>query len=235
MTTTMKIHYLQHVPFEGLGSIEVWAKRARHRISVTRFYAGDQLPALKDIDWLIVMGGPMNIYEDDRCPWLKQEKAFINSSIEKGKVILGICLGAQLIADAMGAKVYPNTHKEIGWFPVEPAKDLHKAPIGAFLSKPLNVFHWHGDTFDLPRGTELLASSQACRNQGFLMDNRIIGLQFHMEVTPDSAQNLIYNCRDELRQETFIQTADEMLANRRPFDIANQAMHRLLDDIEKHN
>jgi GMP synthase (glutamine-hydrolysing) len=140
-----------------------------------------------------------------------------------------------LIADVLGAKVYPNAHKEIGWYPVQPAKGINSSPIGGFLSKPLNVFHWHGDTFELPRFTMPLASSQACRNQGFLMDSRVIGLQFHMEVTPLGAQKLIQNCGEELTSEPFIQTPEEMLGDRRRFDLANQAMCTLLNDLETHN
>jgi GMP synthase-like glutamine amidotransferase len=116
-----------------------------------------------------------------------------------------------------------------------PAEDIPKDLIASFGSHPFDVFHWHGDTFDVPHGARLLASSQACRNQGFILDNRIIGLQFHMEVTPASAQNLIRHCKGELVVDTFIQTPEEMLADSRRFATANQAMHRLLEAIEAHH
>ena len=105
----MKIHYFQHVPFEGLGNIEDWIKSKGHTLSSTHFFKNDTLPQLSEIDWLIVMGGPMNVYEENLYPWLAAEKKFIAKAINEGLRVLGICLGAQLIAAALGAKVYPNT------------------------------------------------------------------------------------------------------------------------------
>ena len=115
----MNIHYLQHVPFEDLGSIKNWAKIRGHRVTATRFYRAEPLPFLDELDWLIIMGGPMNIYEEDKYPWLGHEKRFIEEVIKTDKVVLGICLGAQLIADVLGVRIYENIHKEIGWFPIQ--------------------------------------------------------------------------------------------------------------------
>src|SRR2546428_2396131 len=115
----MNIHYFQHVPFEGLGCIEDWANRKSHVLSSTRFFEKHTLSDLKTIDWLIVMGGPMGVYDESEYLWLKEEKEFIKKAIDANKVVIGICLGSQLIAEVLGAKVYKNKFTEIGWFPVE--------------------------------------------------------------------------------------------------------------------
>ena len=114
----MRAHYLQHVEFEGLGSIEPWLKAAGYEITNTRLFESAKLPDLKKIDLLIVMGGPMSVNDEDDFPWLVSEKKFIREAINSGKPVLGICLGAQLIASATGARVYRNPIKEIGWFPI---------------------------------------------------------------------------------------------------------------------
>ncbi|MCG8378009.1 MAG: type 1 glutamine amidotransferase, partial [Proteobacteria bacterium] len=112
----MNIHFLQHVPFEGLGSIENYINEKSHHLSCSRLYLDQELPSVNDLDWLFVMGGPMGIYDEDQYPWLDREKKFIKQCIDSGKIVLGFCLGAQLIADVLGAKVYKNQYREIGWF-----------------------------------------------------------------------------------------------------------------------
>ena len=224
----MKLHYFQHVPFEGLGSIENWASQKGARISLTRFFADDPLPEIEEIDWLLVMGGPMNIYEHDKYPWLNKEKRFIKTAVESGKMVLGICLGAQLIADVLGAKIYANQHKEIGWFPIQ----VNKAPGNIWselFAQELSVMHWHGDTFDLPEGAARIATSQVCLNQGFIYNNRVLGLQFHLESTRESLEALIDHCQDELVEAPYIQTREEMLADESRFVRINTIMAELLD------
>jgi GMP synthase-like glutamine amidotransferase len=223
----MNIHYFQHVPFEGPGTIAEWVERHGHKATVTRFFSDDEPPDLNSIDWLIVMGGPMGIHEHDKYPWLVGEKTYIRQAIEAGKVVLGICLGAQLIADVLGARVVPKRHKEIGWFPVQ----LTSERLMDCLADGLNVFHWHGDTFELPPGAERIASSEACINQGFLFSDRVVALQFHLETTPESAAALIANCGDELVDAPWIQKADEMLGDAQRFHSINQAMACLLDHL----
>lgn len=225
----MRIHYFQHVPFEGLGCIEPWALENGHQISVTRFYLGELPPAVEELDWLIVMGGPMNIYEEAEYPWLAQEKQCIGEAIRKGKVVLGICLGAQLIADALGAKVTRNTYKEIGWFSIEMTAGA--SPLFDFLPpKPL-TFHWHGDTFELPPGAVHVARSEACENQAFIYDGRVIGLQFHLEFTPQSLKAILPNCANELVDGKYIQTAEAMHRPAADFAAMNVAMRELLDRL----
>lgn len=228
----MRIHHLQHVPFEGLGSIESVLREKGHQLSATHLYAGQPLPSVTDIDWLIVMGGPMGVHDEESYPWLKMEKQFIRQVIESGKIVLGICLGAQLIAAALGAKVYRNQHREIGWFKISRALEAADSILATALPDRVEAFHWHGDSFDIPAGAKRLAASEACRNQGFILEDRIVGLQFHLETTLQSAAALIANCKAELDGSRYVQTATEMLADNRKFATINQVMLSVLDMLE---
>lgn len=224
----MNIHYLQHVPFEGLGSIEAWARQNGHTLNATRFYRGEPLPAVETVDMLVIMGGPMNIYEEARYPWFADEKRFIEQIIVAGRRVLGICLGAQLIADVLGAKVYANHDKEIGWFPVKTTEAASLSKLFSVFPRQLDVFHWHGDTFDMPTGAVHVARSAGCAHQAFVYDERVVGLQFHLETTPSSAWQIIAHSEEELVEGRYIQTPQAMLANARRFGTINHAMHELL-------
>ena len=155
----MNIHYLQHVPFEGLGSMEAALIAGGHQLSSTHLYKNQRLPSLKNIDWLIVMGGPMGIHDEAEYPWLLPEKKFIQQAIESGKTVLGVCLGAQLIAAALGAKIYKNSHKEIGWFKINRNPQAETTILATAIPPQAEVFHWHGDTFDLPDDSLTIAES----------------------------------------------------------------------------
>lgn len=227
----MNIHYFQHVPFEGLGSIEDWVRRGANALGTTRFYRGEPLPPVEDVDLLVVMGGPMNIHEEANYPWLVQEKRFIERAIVAGKRVLGVCLGAQLVADVLGARVYANTDKEIGWFPVETTAAASASGLFGTFPARLDAFHWHGDTFDIPAGALHVARSAGCAHQAFVYDERVVGLQFHLETTPASAQQLIALCADEIVAGRYIQTPQKMLADARRFDAINRAMQGLLDRL----
>ena len=206
----MKAHYLQHVPFEGLGSIETWLQSMHADVSVTRFFEEPALPDPGDVDLLVVMGGPMSVNDETGYPWLVPEKEFIRNAIEENRAVIGICLGAQLIACAMGAAVYPNREKEIGWFPVT-AEPVSGADDRFSFPRELLVFHWHGETFDLPEGATWLARSYACENQAFQLGRRVIGMQFHLETTPDAARDIVHHCRDELQPSRYVQSGAEIL------------------------
>ena len=223
----MRIHYLQHVAFEGLGSIAEWAREQGASIGCSRLFADEPLPGLQEFDWLLVMGGPMNIYEEELYPWLRQEKALLKEAIAAGKIVLGVCLGAQLIADTLGAKVTRNRHREIGWFPLHA---IHPTMAGIIPAQAL-VMHWHGDTFTLPPDAEPLAASEACPNQGFIYQGRVFGLQFHLESTPESLASLIAYSGDELATAPYIQTPAEMLAHADRFTAINRMMAALLDHL----
>ena len=228
----MKIHYFQHVPFEGLGCIGEWATAKGHDIGVTKFYEDGATPTHNEIDWLVVMGGPMNIYEEAEYPWLAREKQFIREAIKGGKVVIGICLGAQLIADVLGGPVTRNAHKEIGWFPIELTEAGQNSELFGFLPPSFTVLHWHGDTFALPPGAVRIARSEACENQAFVYEGRVVGLQFHIEFTRQSLDAIIPNCADELVEGKYIQSAAEMLRQTdEGFWEINAAMRELLDRL----
>lgn len=205
----MRVHYLQHVPFEGLGYIEPWLHAQGHHITGTRFFVSPTLPQVHDLDLLIIMGGPMSA-NDEEPLWLRPEKLFIRRCIESGKAVLGICLGAQLIASALGARVYRNREKEIGWLPVEGVPSHGRS---LFRFPPVfTAFHWHGDTFDLPPGAVQLARSEACENQAFQLGRSVIGLQFHLEMTPASTREIVAHCRAELSPARYVQSEAAILA-----------------------
>ena len=231
----MKIHYLQHVPFEGLGSIESALKEGGHSISVTRLFSDDPLPDISAFDWLIVMGGPMGIKDEDEYSWLRTEKEFIKKTIQTGKVVLGICLGAQLIAEVLGAKVYKNKYREIGWFDIKLNPDLNQTLLKGIFPEKCEVFHWHGDTFEIPDKAIPICSSEATPNQGFIFDNRVVALQFHLETTPDSANALIENCRNELDGSKYVQSEYEIISDVQKFNSINILMSNVIKSIEKSN
>lgn len=223
----MHAHYFQHVPFEGLGCMEAWLQEAGYEISVTRWYAGERAPDPVEIDLLIAMGGPMSVNDEASFPWLREEKDFIRRWVEADRSLLGVCLGAQLIASALGARVYPNPVKEIGWFPVTAVN-----PVGgtAFrFPSEQRVFHWHGETFDLPAGAIHLARSAGCEHQAFQVGRRVIGLQFHLETTPGTAAALIANCRNELVPDRYVQDETMLLDEpQESYRAINALMARLL-------
>jgi GMP synthase-like glutamine amidotransferase len=224
----MHIHYIQHVAFEGLGSIEPWAQQNAHFLTGTRPYLNEIFPPIEGIDLLIVMGGPMNIYEESQYPWLVAEKRFLDKAISKGRSVLGICLGAQLLASVLGARVYAGKNKEIGWFPVETTETASTSPLFSAFPHCLEAFHWHGDTFDIPQGAKHVARSAGCENQAFVYDERIVGLQFHLETTLASALQLIANCGGEIVPGHYIQDARIITGNSLRFDTINAVMHELL-------
>jgi GMP synthase (glutamine-hydrolysing) len=227
-----KLHYFQHVPYENLGIIEDWALNNGFEISSTQFYRDPVISMPDQIDWLIVMGGPMGVYDDVTCPWLPSEKQAILQAVEDGKVVLGICLGAQLIADVLGAGVRPNAYKEIGWYPVFLHSGILDHPVAGVLAPQWEAFHWHADTFDIPDGARLIASSRACRSQGFIYRDRVLGLQFHLEVTRSGAAALIDNCADDLKGDEFVSTPDKMLIADLHFEASHQLMTRLLEYLD---
>ena len=225
----MRIHHLQHVPFEGLGSMETFLTARHYNLSSTHLYNKEAFPSVNEIDVLIVMGGPMGIYDEDIYPWLEAEKHFIKAVIDAGKTVLGVCLGAQLIADVLGAKVYKGKHREIGWFDIKRSLEAENTRLSKVIPEKTPVFHWHGDTFDIPEGAVGLAASEACENQGFIYDDRVVALQFHLETTPESAATLIEYCGDELDGSQYVQAADEILSQSDKFIHINKIMASLLD------
>lgn len=229
----LRIHYFQHVPFEGLGSIEGWCSENRHTLSSTQFYENQELPDLQELDWLIIMGGPMGVNDEKKFSWLASEKEFIKKAIEANKTVIGICLGAQLIAQITRANVYKNKEKEIGWFLLELTSEATKHLLFSGLKNPITVFHWHADTFDLPENSIRLAFSEACGNLGFLFKNKVLGLQFHLETTKESLKEMIENEKAELRKEKYIQAENDIVSQKDFFDDNRQFLFALLERLAK--
>lgn len=230
----LRIHYIQHVRFEGLGSIEPWAMARGHQLSVTRTFARDPFPSPEDYDWLIVMGGPMGAYDEDKHVWMAEEKSTIRAAIDAGKCVLGICLGSQLIADVLGARVYPGPEKEIGWLPITKSESGRAHPLFAAMPDPFTVFHWHGDTFDLPAGATLLASSAGTRHQAFIYGDRVVGLQFHLENSAETIAGMVEHGADELdTSHRYVQSADAIRAGLSHCEANVRVLEALLLQMEK--
>jgi GMP synthase-like glutamine amidotransferase len=219
------------VPFEEAANIATWAREHRHAVTRTRLDEGEPLPDVGEIGLLAVMGGPMNVYQYRDYPWLRQEKAFLERAAAAGLPILGVCLGAQLLADVLGAKVVQNLHVEIGWFPVRLTPEARDSHLFKGLPSEFTAFHWHGDTFDTPPGTARLAESDACANQAFQYAGRVVGLQFHLEYTPDSIHAMLAHCGNELKTAPFIQTPDQILAGFERIGQTRKLLFALLDSM----
>ena len=228
----MKIHYIQHASFEHLGSMEAVLRERGHELSATHIYAGEVLPPLDTFDWLIIMGGPMNIYHEEAHPWLRAEKVFIKSAIDVGKTVLGICLGAQLIADVLGAKVNKHTHTEIGWHEISRTGLAQETCLATAIPQSIHVFQWHEDMFEIPESALALARSKACNNQGFIFQDRVLALQFHLEMTQELAENFIGNFSGDLDGSHYVQSACQMILDNQKFIDNEEMMREILGCME---
>ena len=225
----MHVHWLQHAEHEDLGCIAPWLAAQGHSSSCTRLQRGEALPALGDFDWLIVLGGPMNIYQHEQYPWLVAEKVFIAEALLAGKKMLGICLGAQLMADVMGGKTGPNGQPEIGWHPVRLSPQGEAAPAFAGFDAVFDAFHWHSDRFEIPPGCQSLMHSEACGHQAFALGTQLVGIQFHLEVTAANLREWFALERPE--PATYVQSSEEVLSAIERFSRSNALMYRLLENL----
>ncbi|HSI10585.1 MAG TPA: type 1 glutamine amidotransferase [Chthoniobacter sp.] len=224
----MRIHSLEHQPEEGPAKIADWAAARGHTLSRTALYAAEPPPALETFDLLVIMGGGMNIYQHRDHPWLVEEKAFLRRAIDAGKPILGICLGAQLLADVLGGKVYQNPEKEIGWFPVT---FTDRSGLFAGFPETMNVMHWHGDTFDLPPGACLIGSSEGCPRQAFVWGDRVVGLQFHLEMGAVNVADLATVAAEDLTPGRFVQSSAQLTETPADLPVAHSSLFTLLDAL----
>jgi GMP synthase (glutamine-hydrolysing) len=229
---TLRVHCFQHVDFEDLGCIRMWCDDKGYPVTYTRFFHDPAIPHTEAYDLLIVMGGPMGVNEESNYPWLVYEKLAIKEAIACRKIVLGICLGSQLIAQALGARVFKNAEKEIGWYDLYLTE--HSKESGLFGKTPapaFTVFHWHGDTFEMPEEAIHLAYSEACINQAFLYKGHVLGLQFHIEVTEDNVKTMLKNGKHELGEGRYIQHAREILNQKQFTGSNNRIMFHLLDTL----
>lgn len=226
----MRIHILQHELFEEPGYILQWAQERHFEVSITRFHMLESLPDHSAYDMLVIMGGPMSVHDEDKYLWLSGEKEFIRQAIAANKKIVGVCLGSQLLAQVMGSRVYRNRWKEIGFYDVFRTDTVH--PVLEGLPSQFTAFHWHGDTYDLPPGCVLLYRSEACENQAYIWQNRVLGLQFHLEVTPELLHLFLDNADEELQENSpFIQSAAEMLKKKHILPEINGILGRMIDNF----
>lgn len=224
----LNIHIIQHAIFEGPGIIKKWALEQGHMLSYTHIYDNEILPEPDSIDFLVVMGGPMSVYDTLKYPWIEPEIKFINQCIDRKMPVLGICLGAQFLAKALGAKVYKGPEKEIGWFPIK----FHQK-IDEIFPQELNVFHWHGDTFDIPEKALPLASSSVVPNQGFVYNQHVFALQFHLEVQENSVVEMLKNCASDLTKGSYVQTEGEILSEKTYYALNASVMKQILNYLWK--
>jgi len=232
----MQVHYFQHVSNEDPGSILDWAASRGHSVSGTRFDMGETPPSPLEFDLLVVMGGPMSVHDEKAYPWLEEEKRLIAEAIRDRCLILGICLGAQLVAEVLGGNVRKNPQPEIGWFPVRLTEPFRQSPCFSGLPREMTVLHWHGETFDLPSGAVPLARSEACENQAFAFDNHVVGLQFHFEMKRAGLEALVEENRADLTGEGFVQTPERLLSEPdATFAHTSSQLSELLDHFVRAN
>lgn len=221
----MEVYIFQHVEFEGPGAILPYLESKGHKIHLVRLFAGDRIPHEDEVDFAIMMGGSMSVLDEAEHPYFVREKELCRDMVQLGKPILGICLGAQMIASAFGAAIRRNPQKEIGWFPVI-WNDGH--------AEPINAFHWHGETFDIPKQAVALAHSEACKNQAFRLGSAL-ALQFHLEATEQTMESMLENGADEIEAsldcgEKFVQNPNKIkIAGKDFFEKSNAALHKILD------
>lgn len=220
----MQVLAFQHESFEGLGAMAPWFAARKIDVRMVPQFLPPQasLPAPERVDFLIVLGGPMGVHDTAQYPWLIEEKAYIRQYLNLGKPALGICLGAQLIAEQLGAGVQKNPELEIGWWPITWQPAAHRIWPQAVGSE--TVFHWHGDTFALPKQAELLATSIACGHQGFVYQSNVVGLQFHLEMTEATVNDLIEHGEDELIEAPFVAQAARIQAEPPASYLKNQQL-----------
>lgn len=195
-----RIGILQHFWCEHADALDAALVDLGHRTTLIKLWDGDALPAADDYDAWLVMGGPMNVDQVERHPYLGPERELLKQLIAADRPVMGVCLGAQLLARAAGARVYPKRPREIGLFDIELTVHAADDPLFSLLGNPQEVFQWHGDTFDLPAAAVHLAGSKRYPNQAFRLGRRVYALQFHLECTLGTVQNIVKACEPELAE-----------------------------------
>lgn len=223
------IRVLQHASFEGPAGLAGLALERGFELAVTRLDLGQPLPELATSGAVVVLGGPMSVHDEQAYPWLLREKRWIASAVDAGIPVVGICLGAQLLAHVLGATVSAMHEREIGWHRVDRAPEAAQALIGSVFPPTMLAFHWHGDTFALPAGAVRLASSEACREQAFALGDRVLGLQFHLETIPAAVRDLVLSSGGDLdRGGRFVQSEMEMFADHSRFEALRPLLARIV-------
>jgi GMP synthase-like glutamine amidotransferase len=231
----MRLHFLEHEPVDiRRNNITTWAEKKGYSINRTDVSKAGQLPSQKDYDWLIVLGGFQHAWEQQKHPWLIEEKRFISEALSANKIILGICFGAQLMAEVLGGNVYSNAKDEIGWHSVR----LNPVGKQSFLFKNVPemflTFHWHSDHFTLPPGCTGLASSEPTPYQAYThKDHRIAGLQFHPEYSIEIVRSFAVQYGHQWKKDRYVDSQETVLSKADEIPETYRMMERLLDNMNR--
>ena len=228
----MHIHYFQHNHFEDLGYIGDWAKSNNVTTSVTRFDIKPELPSIENFDWLVVMGGAMGVNDSEQYPWILSEIEFIKKAIYSGKIVIGICLGSQMIASALGARVYKNSEPEMGFWPIKFSEAAQQDNVFRHFPSNQDVMHFHFDTYTLPEGAVAMAESSVTPVQAFRYGLNVFALQFHSELTESSAPIFIRELASEIIPGSLVQNPTEMLQNIGCCRLNNEILSKILVEIQ---
>lgn len=239
MKSHLKVHYFQHIAGEGFGSCYQFLKQHNAKITATEFFALpvdrsleiEALPQVEDVDLLIIMGGEMSVNDEVNFPWLKIEKRWLRRYLSMGKPAIGLCLGGQLIANALGAAVSRSEKQELGWTGV---RKVNYVPAECFeLPAEFNVMQWHSETFEIPKGAIHLAENDVCRNQMYQIGKNVLGFQFHPEITPETL-NLFLENEEELDHfpGQHVQTQQQLKnTSKNNFIVGNQILNQAIEYV----
>lgn len=225
----MNILIITHAKFERPGIIHAWADSNQHSVQILAPYRDETLPAINDIDLLIIMGGPQSPSQLDAYPYLALEIDYIKECLIANKPMLGICLGAQLIAEALGAKTERSPHKEVGAFPIQLTTAAKQDVVFKRFQEEFTVMHWHYDMPGLPDGAQILATSHGCPRQVIRFKMNAYGLQCHFEMTAELIAGMIKHCKQDLAPSTYTQQPEAMLATN--FSTMHQYLTQLLTHL----
>jgi len=229
----LKVHVIINDSYTTLDLIKEWLRKKKYSFTFTNAYRSEKFPSKLDFDLLIILGGTVGSYEEEKYPWLKEEKKYIKKSIENNKLILGICLGAQMIAEILGGKVYPHRHSEIGWFNIKKTKfELEKNKILKNIDDNFLAFQFHNDTFDLPEEATLLAGNDANKNQAFMYKENVIGLQFHPEINFPFLEE-VFQKYNNIEKGPYVQNIQEILKRNGKFKKSKENFFIILNNIER--
>ena len=212
----MRIQLIEHDAEDfSRTNISFWAAKKGYPVKQIYVCNREDLPSIDSFDWLMVMGGSQHVWEEQENSWLQEEKAFVREALADGKPFLGICFGAQLLAEALGGRIFPNTHKEIGWHEVSLSREGKESFLFQNIPAAFITFHWHSDHFSLPRDCTRLASSKASENQAYVCNGRpAVGLQFHPEYTRDMVRFYAREHSQDWSPDVFVADKDEVLGER---------------------